>query len=557
MIARPGIITNWDVIEEQVIYYRTHLDCFIEDAFAPIKLTPTQRVIARAIGNNNTSAVIASRGYGKTWLLSIIGLALGVLYPGSNVLVVAPTAHQATLAGGKLRDLANQNTNLANEIAATNARTYVQISKDSSRCSLKNGSSFESTAIESCRGKRAKMVLADEARDIDMDTLQAVVMPTRNETRYNCRAYGFQDFPSKLVYISSACPKSLKFYEEFEKIVQRMATGEPGYFACILDYHTPIKEGLTPASFFEEERKNLPESTFQMEYESKFLGSASDSVFPYNLVASCRTLDNVEMFQPKNSKSRYVMAIDIAISTAKGSDNTAIVVEKFSEKSDGSFAKKLVYIRTYNGEPLDVQANEVRKLFHRHFPNIEKIIFDARGVGAPLDRFLDTEWVDPETGKEYPPLVLDEGEIVNADALRILHPFKAVNDLNRRIYENLRVALEKKTLELPIQSQRIKDAQSKIDNEANRMPKEEFAIYLESDALQIEMGNIVGKPGQNGNVLYDVPKATMHKDRCSALAMCNDYISELEKENIRRRRHGDPVIGIVSDLGTWKGVRRF
>lgn len=36
-LAKPGVITNLDLAEEQIIYYRTHLDVFIEDAFPPIK----------------------------------------------------------------------------------------------------------------------------------------------------------------------------------------------------------------------------------------------------------------------------------------------------------------------------------------------------------------------------------------------------------------------------------------------------------------------------------------------------------------------------------------
>ena len=38
-------------MEEQIIFYRNHLDIFIEDAFAPIKLTKTQKVILRQFGN--------------------------------------------------------------------------------------------------------------------------------------------------------------------------------------------------------------------------------------------------------------------------------------------------------------------------------------------------------------------------------------------------------------------------------------------------------------------------------------------------------------------------
>lgn len=36
-IVRPGVITNLDLAEEQIIFYRSHLDIFIEDAYYPIK----------------------------------------------------------------------------------------------------------------------------------------------------------------------------------------------------------------------------------------------------------------------------------------------------------------------------------------------------------------------------------------------------------------------------------------------------------------------------------------------------------------------------------------
>jgi len=514
------------------------MDMFIENAFAPVKLTPVQHVIAREVGNAMVSAVVAPRGYGKTWLIAFIAVSLGSLYPGTKVLVVAPTADQATRVAEKIRDLANENENFANEIKPTNARTYVSISKDSSTCTLKNGSMIESVAIGSARSRRAKLVIVDEARDVNMEVLKSVVSPTRNETRYNCRAYGFDDFPSKLVYITSACPKSFEFFTEFERIIQRRARGDKRYFACVLDYHTPINEGLTTEEYYEEERRSLPDITFQMEYESKFIGAAEDSAFPYDLVQSCRTLNNIEMEQPKGSKSRYIISLDIATSKAKGSDNSVLMIQKFTEKKDGSFNKQVVHIRSYNGEPLDFLAEEVRKYFHVKFPNSEKIVYDARGIGDSFDRFFDKPWIDIESGREYPPLVVDDEPLANPDAQQALHPFRAVNTLNQRIYTNLRVALEKQTIELPSSSRAIKEKK-------DRMSKEEFANFIEADALQIEMGNVVGKIGASGNVLYDVPKSTMHKDRYSSLAMGNDYISELEKESIRLHKHGPVCVGIT------------
>jgi len=60
------------------------------------------------------------------------------------------------------------------------------------------------------------------------------------------------------------------------------------------------------------------------------------------------------MEQPKNSKSRYVISLDIATSEAKDADNSVITVLKFNEKTDGSFHRKLVYMRSFHGKGLDV-----------------------------------------------------------------------------------------------------------------------------------------------------------------------------------------------------------
>ena len=142
----------------------------------------------------------------------------------------------------------------------------------------------------------------------------------------------------------------------------------------------------------------------------------------------------------------------------------------------------------------------------------------------------------------------------NPDAIQALHPFRAVNILNQRIYTNLRVALEKQTIELPNSFRVIKEKQAELD-ESKRMSKQEIANFIEADALQIEMGNVVAKTGASGNVLYDVPKSTMHKDRYSSLAMGNDYISELEKESIKLHKHGPVCVGITGGFDDFESRR--
>jgi hypothetical protein len=556
MIARPGIVTNFDLAEEQIIFYRDHLDIAIEDLLPPIRLTRDQHVIARAFGRGDDMKVVQSRGSGKTWLIALCCAMMCILYPGTVVGVCSGTAMQATLVLQKLKMIAEQNINLANEIQATNARSLVQLAKDKGKCTFKNTSYIESFSIDSMRGLRLKIAVIDESPEVDQESQDAIVSPTKNFRRDISFTYDFPDYPSKTVNITSACEKTNSFYGDFVRVCKEMAKGTPGAFACALDYNAAAANGITDMDFFMKEKERMPAAVFDMEYGSMFIGANANSALPFDLTTPCRTLDVIEMEQPKNSKSRYVICLDIATSTAKGSDNSILTVIKFTECKDGSFARKLVHIRSYNGQPLDYLTEQIRRYYHVRFPNTEKIVYDARGIGDSLDRFFDRPWIDPVSGKEYPPLVVDDEPLTNPDAEQILHPFRAVNTLNQRIYTNLRVALEKRRIELPIQERTMRARQQEIEDEKQRLTRDEMAVFLETDALQFEMGNIVEKTSSAGNKTYDVPHAGQHKDRYSSLAMANDYISELEKENMKRIRLGTPTIGITSGLGQWRGFNK-
>lgn len=78
---------------------------------------------------------------------------------------------------------------------------------------------------------------------------------------------------------------------------------------------------------------------------------------------------------------------------------------------------------------------------------------------------------------------------------------------------------------------------------------QEKAIFLEADALQVEMGNIVLRVSAAGTYTYDTARSKQHKDRYSALAMAVRYVSELEetrKRQLAGRMGG--CIGVVSRM---------
>lgn len=543
--------------EEQIIFYQSHLDIAIEDLAAPIKLTDVQHIIARSFGNSSDIKIVCSRGFGKTWLTAVCCWAMCVLYPGTLVAVASGTAAQATLVLQKLKILADQNINIQNEMSLKNSRSYVRLAKDKGIAEFKNGSRIESYSVDSLRGTRAKIVVIDETPEVQQEMKDAIISPIKNYKRDLCHTYGVTDYTSKTVEITSACPKSNSFYKEFVRVVKEMAKENPEAWACALDYNAPARTGISSMEFFMAEKAKQPDLVFQMEYGSKFVGSNDNTAFPYELIEGCRTLRAIETQQPKGSKSRYVLALDIATSEAKGADNSIISVLKFTEHSDGTFNKKLVYMQSFHGKGLDVLAQEVRRLVHIAFPNIEKIVYDARGLGDSFDKFMDKEWIDVSTGKEYPAIVLDDVPLANATSLPMLRAFRAVQSLNQRLYTNYRVCLEKHMLELPIQSREAISAESvkeydddgnEIETKSKKLTLEEKAIFIEADALQMEMGNIIAKVGASGNVLYDVEKQGQHKDRYSSSAMAIDYVMQIEEETVNRRKRGAACIGFAAEI---------
>ena len=382
--------------------------------------------------------VVKSRGYGKTWLTALCCIAMGVLYPGSLIAVVSGTAEQATLIVKKIQDYFIRNPEIMREIQCDGHRP-VQLSRNKGVCTLKNGSKIESYSVGTMRGNRAKIMVIDESPEVKADDLDAVIGPVRNTKRDICHQRGIADYPSKTISITSACLKSNYFYSMFVSALRDFAKGSTGSFACALDYRSAARVGITDMEFFRKEQRKMPEAKFAMEYGSIFVGAESGSMFPYDLTEGCRTLRQVEYAQPSGSSSDYVIGVDLATSTDRKADNAVICVVKLADMENGAYLKKLVYLRSYHGKRLDALAEEVRRTFSR-FPRTTRIVFDHRGLGDAFPQFLAQPWIDPESGKEYPPWTLDDERTIIHNAVPILRSVKASAQINQQLVSYLRVA---------------------------------------------------------------------------------------------------------------------
>ena len=202
-------------------------------------------------------------------------------------------------------------------------------------------------------------------------------------------------------------------------------------------------------------------------------------------------------------------------------------------------------------------AFELRKL-HARFPNTVKIIFDQKGLGDSFPQFLSQPWLDPVTNKEHPPLVCDNEHTYIANAMSILRSVQANPMVNQKMVNDLRVALEQKTIEFPIDSRLMRQtmksnievvAEDEVEpgNSLKNLTLQEQAIFIETDALIIELSSVVPKTTPSGTIIFDTSKSSQHKDRYSSLAMGVSYIADLELEAKKKLAYRkDAYIGFAS-----------
>lgn len=551
-VAKQQEIANVKEWEYQIWYYRSHLDVFIEDYFPtadkPINLFPFQKAVARSVGNCEFIDDVESRSLGKTFKMALILTAIAILYPDTPILIVSKTVRQAILTVKYIEQIATDNPNISREIYLP-----IKTNKDNAIVKFKSGSTIEALAMNvdgsNVRGYRKKIVYIDESAWVKSDVITNVLMPILQYKRnvyWKFKDQGFEDFKSKLIQTTSAYLKSCEFYPRFKQTIKDMKNGDTSKFACAFNYKTGVRYGIIEESFVDNQKSIMPLASWEMEWNARFIGATEGSYFPYDLTEPCRTLEKVEILQAKASKSRYILSLDVATSAATFADNACLCIMKISEKSNGTFTKYLVYIKTYHGHKLESLSNEVRKMCIR-FPNVEKVIIDINALGEGIISLLNAPFMD-ENNKEYPPFILDTFERNAGNAMPIIRAVRADNKLNQRLATSTRMFLENKSLILPVSSSLMRrevDLSDEKDTKSKKaLSMEEIAIFIETDALQYEMGNITTMITASGNVQYDTPSKLLHKDRYSALSMANEYVLCLEEKNRDlARAEGDFCIG--------------
>lgn len=525
---------DYEAWTEFFSYYRYYIDEFAIDILG-VELFPFQRVILRAMGRGQFSVLIACRGLGKSWIVALFYICVSILYPNVKCGIASGNSQQArNVIIQKVKGELSKNETIAREI-----NFPIKTSSDDCYCEFKSGSEIRAITLaqdrggDSARSWRFNYLLVDEARLVKDDIVETILIPMTKTKRQNALRWK-QNEKGKVIFISSAYLKTSGLYKRFKYHFEQMVAGNKNYVAMCFPYQVGIQAGLFDSDDIEQEKEkpSMTSDKFAYEYEGIFVGSSGESYYPYELTMPCRSLQHCELEQPKKSDSIYIITHDVAVSTAKNSDNACTHVIKLKVRPNGTYTKSVVYTKVVNGLPLEKQRDFLRELIHLKFPNCKKLIIDERGSGNGLPRMFYESWeyTDPKTKitVEYPPLIKDNDEegFLLENAVPLIRAVNATNEFNTTYYPYMKSCFEDRTLQLLVASDEV-DSQYK----SGEITPEEYAQYIEHDTLQSELSNIKQEYSESGNLQYNRIVKTKKRDRATSLFYGLSVVSEWELEN--------------------------
>jgi hypothetical protein len=471
-----------------------------------IELHPIQIAILQEFWHRPFPMYIASRGWGKSFLLALYSVLRCIFHPGTKIVIVGAAFRQSKIIFEYMETMWRNSSILRSIFNGNDDGPR----RDVDRCTIRLGDSW-AIAIplgdgSKIRGLRAHIIIADEFASISPDIYETVVAgfaavsasPIQN-VKEQAKKKAMKDagiWNSDLekldlrmgnqAIISGTADYAFKHFASYwkryksiiesqgdKRILEDIFNGEiPNNFNW-KDYSViRIPYELIPTGFMDDKQVSRAKATihsgiYNMEYAACFT-SDSDGFFRRSLIESCVTSDTKDIILPSVGKAifdarikgdhnkQYVYGID----PASEQDNFSIVIlECYSDHS------RVVYCWTTNRTNFKERqktgliedhdfycfcARKIRNLMKTFNP--AKIGMDAQGGGVAIEEALH----DPDKLKSGEKLVwpiVDYNKSKDTDSQPGLHVLEMVQfakaDWTAHANHGLRKDLEDKALLFP------------------------------------------------------------------------------------------------------------
>ena len=512
----------------------------------------------------------------KTWLTALFCVVRCILFPRTKICIASSTRIQANEVLSKIEEdfLKNYSwgsNNLRREIS------YYTIGANKAVVNFTNGSWIKVvTASDSGRGFRCNILIADEFRMIEEDTINTVLRrfltAPRQPGYLSNPEYEHLQERNKEIYMSSAWMKSHWSYDKCRSFFVNMLDDTKKYFVCGLPYQLSIKENLLSREQIEDEMSeaDFDDIKFQTEMQALFWGDDEDAFFSYDAVNNRRRLKNA-VYPPqivsgkKGLKipdlvlnERRILSVDIALmASSKGkrkNDATSIIINSAIPTNSNKYVANIIYLENHEGLVTNDLVIIIRRLYEQF--KCTDLVLDAESAGTPVFDLLVQDTVDPETGQLYPALnccnnkeMAERCEVENAP--KEIWAIKASASFNTEICTLLRSGFQNGYINLlvsdlncdDILKERISGYKSMDLNQKvkYRMP------YIQTTLLVNELVNLQHKI--QGTNIKIIERSGARKDRYSSLAYNYWVQCQLEREILRKPKNNLDFNDYVKQLG--------
>jgi hypothetical protein len=559
---------DWDNrLKDWTTFYRRNVHRFIQHYFG-VNLHLYQIIWVYFMSICSKFVTIASRAAAKSWLIAVLAFARAVLYPHSEVVIVATTIKQASIIFGKMSDLKNQHPNIAREIKKFSD------TQNNCFCEMHNTSTIKVVACqESGRGERSTFTIGEEFRIMDKQKFDSIVKPfsyarqtpylTDPDSPYkNIKILVEQ--PQRIL-ISSAYHKGLWWYEETLTTIKAMLKGKSAGFIAF-DYLIAIKHNIKPKELIAEDRSTMDEITFLEEYENIPWGENSDAYFKFDMFRNNQTIKKA--FYPQrndtfNKKNPYdikkqdgevrIVSVDIATRKGEKNDNTAISCTRLIPTKKDGYQREVGYIETHNGENTIKQALRIKQIFFDFCADY--LVLDLQQNGISVYDQLGTVTHDADRGLEYEAFTVMSHYTIDKKLYQelsertialnskpIIYPILASAQFNNDAAVSLRDKLQRKLINFLISENDAEEYLAKINKTYLTSGDRPWLLqpYIQNSAMIIESIGLSMK--LSGGLIKLEEASGARKDRHTSISYMNYFASFLD-QNIMKE---------TSDAGSWE-----
>lgn len=547
-----------------ITLYRRNLEIFVQH-YLKIKLHPFQKIFLHLMGVNDKFMWVASRATSKTFLTALYCVCRCILYPQTQMVIVAKKTGQAALIITEKigKELMSMSPILHKEIISIKEKQGEQ------ECIFTNGSYIKVVVLnDSARGERSNCIIFEEYRLLDKNLIDSVIIPFNiSRTPPYTQLEEYKHLPqeqSQQIFITSAWWKTNFMWNTIRDIATNMVNGQKNIIAANDLYLAIDSKIKTPADIFGE-KATMDAYTYAMEYENQMIGEGSDSFYMLRDFEGLRQIKtalyplrrdealqsghrNNSKIPAKKGNEVRVLAIDIAMKAGKENDNTIFHVI-FGTLEDYGYQREYVYTESYNGKATALQALRIKQLFYEY--DIDYIVLDTLNAGISVYDELTKDTVDDETGERYAALTIIkdkdlclvndvtyadlQARTLNKNALPVIFPMQANLQLNSTMAVDFKKQLEQKKIWLCADEQNQMDLlmqTNKTFRDGDKVDREFYLRpFIEHSELIKECVNL-SMSLNNGYVKLQEPKDG-RKDRFSAANYGSYFFSLLERKNIK------------------------